>query len=814
MPVSTRAQFSVVRDEPNLATAQRHRPIPPDQEPATGLAPSLMRNPHHALKEKMKALTQFYEQHQHQLAGARGQASRLQKHIVATRHPSIDLLDSNVKKRGGGGEEEAEKKQANKVMDLVVMKENVSNVVPMSLPGAAKKPALLYSTADEAKENMRGGDEDRVAAFSCPKKETLDAARKLSLGGPGTQSEPRVLRPKISTGGGELGTISEDGGGSRIMVFVRLRPMGKKEKEAGSRCCVRIVDRHDVYLTEFASETDYLRLKRLRGRHFSFDASFPESTTQQEVYATTTAELVEGVLHGRNGSVFCYGATGAGKTYTMLGTIENPGVMVLAIKDLFLKIRQRSFDGNHVVHLSYLEVYNETVRDLLSPGRPLVLREDKQGIVAAGLTQYRAYSTDEVMALLQQGNQNRTTEPTRANETSSRSHAILQVVAEYREKVSGNVINRVGKLSLIDLAGSERALATDQRTQRSLEGANINRSLLALSSCINALVEGKKHIPYRNSKLTQLLKDSLGGPCNTVMIANISPSNLSFGETQNTLHWADRAKEIKTKACPVNEETQQVHESETDQARLLLELQKENSDLRQQLAQQKQKLLTLQAQSLAANNSTPAPSPATSSLMSPPPSSQRRVKRSILSGVCFSTPESKKRSAGNTTIACDLQDRVTALEMELERAKKEHRLQIKQKDDFIRELITKNNLRPLEGGDNREKRIVTRASLRKTERSVAAGELKSPSHRFLSPLPTAKKRTFWDITATNSPSVISVNGRKTKSHVAAGAATTPAAPSMLLQLTYRCFWFVLILGPHLLHHVSFSRASHAEGLIL
>lgn len=145
---------------------------------------------------------------------------------------------------------------------------------------------------------------------------------------------------------------------------------------------------------------------------------------------------MEAILQGRNGSVFCYGATGAGKTYTMLGTLENPGVMVLAIKDLFNKVRQRSYDGNHVVHLSYLEVYNETVRDLLSPGRPLVLREDKQvwstmssvcrllkfiilpvfpicslsivdekisqmfqGIVAAGLTQYRAYSTDEVTLL-------------------------------------------------------------------------------------------------------------------------------------------------------------------------------------------------------------------------------------------------------------------------------------------------------------------------------------------------------------------------------------------------------------------------------
>ncbi|KAF9595551.1 hypothetical protein IFM89_000688 [Coptis chinensis] len=142
-----------------------------------------------------------------------------------------------------------------------------------------------------------------------------------------------------------------------------------------------------------------------------------------------------------------------------------------------------------------------------------------------------------------------------------------------------NVVNRVGKLSLIDLVGSKRALATDQRTLRSIEGSNINRSLLALSSCINALVEGKKHILYRNSKLTQLLKDFLGGACNTVMIANISPSNLSFGETQNTLHWADHAKEIRTKACEANEEILQVPTTDTNKAKLLLELQKKNRDL-------------------------------------------------------------------------------------------------------------------------------------------------------------------------------------------------------------------------------------------
>ncbi|KAM0945861.1 putative plus-end-directed kinesin ATPase [Dioscorea sansibarensis] len=709
MPVSTRSQITSFGDESNQEKAQ------------TSLhGRAVLRNPHHGLKEKMKALTLFYEQH---------------KELMSSRR---DLADSIRKAQRQEEVEEEEK-------DSTVMKENVA----FQSPSKNAKRSIAFTRID-AKEN-------REIDLTGPKKVTV--GRKLSTG---ALSEGRTMRT--------IGEAPEncESGGSRILVFVRLRPMAKKEKEAGSRSCIKIVNRKDVYLTEFASETDYLRLKRLRGRHFCFDAAFSDSTTQQEVYATTTAELVEGVLQGRNGSVFCYGATGAGKTYTMLGTVENPGVMVLAIKDLFSKIRQRSYDGNHLVHLSYLEVYNETVRDLLSPGRPLVLREDKQGIVAAGLTQYRAYSTDEVMSLLQQGNQNRTTEPTRANETSSRSHAILQVVAEFRIIESGNIVNRVGKLSLIDLAGSERALATDQRSQRSIEGANINRSLLALSSCINALVEGKKHIPYRNSKLTQLLKDSLGGPCNTVMIANISPCNLSFGETQNTLHWADRAKEIKTKGHVMNDEAFQVPDSTTDQAKLVLELQKENSELRQQLVRNQQKLLSVQAQSLAANSS-PVPSAVSTPLKSPLCSAQRKPKRSILSGNCFISPETKRKEP-NETVVRELQKAVKSLEAEIERLKKDHIQQLKQKDEFIKELM--NN-------KNGAKRVVTRESLRKGLRAAMdEGELKSPSHRFRSPTPTAKKRTFWDISTANSPSAMAVNGRKTRSHVAADAS----APSMLLQV--------------------------------
>ncbi|KAL2478818.1 ATP binding microtubule motor family protein [Forsythia ovata] len=736
MPVSTRSQiFS--RQAHNGPT---HEPRTKDQQEKSHMA---LRNPHHGLKEKMKALTLLYEQQK--------QASAAIKEPRFSSHPSVDLFSS-------GKTDEKWTKESNPTISHVMREIKLNNSTDKRTYVMPLRPM-----AEDLKENVvvACGGGDRNVGLLSPIKANMSSkvARKLSM-----VSEPCGSK-NVDVEESETTEVKSTMANGRILVFGRLRPVAKKEREAGSKCCVRIVNKRDIYLTEFANENDYLRLKRLRGRHFTFDASFPDSTTQQEVYSKTTAGLVEAVLQGRNGSVFCYGATGAGKTFTMLGTMDNPGVMVLAIKDLFSKIRLRSFEGNHTVHLSYLEVYNETVRDLLAPGRPLVLREDKQGIVAAGLTQYRAYSTDEVMALLQQGNLNRTTEPTRANETSSRSHAILQVVVEYQVKgASGNVVNRVGKLSLIDLAGSERAIATDQRTLRSLEGANINRSLLALSSCINALVEGKKHIPYRNSKLTQLLKDSLGGACNTVMIANISPSSLSFGETQNTLHWADRAKEIRTKACDVNEEMQ-IPDSETDQAKLLLELQKENRDLRMQLARQQQKLLTIQAQSIAATSS---PTPTSASQ----PNEKQKPRPSLSVGNCFS-PVSKTKAANQTV---ELMKTIRSLEAEIQRMKKDHALQIKQKDNFIHEL----SLRGAELAETRGKGVKRNNSKAK---EPPEGNLRTPTHRFLSPAPTAKKRRFWDITTANSPSVATLTGRKTRSHF----TTEPvAAPSMLLQPGFAC----------------------------
>lgn len=733
MPVSTRSQLFGESSAELFQSPARRK--------------SVLRNPHQDLKRKMEALTVLYQQHRQPLA--------------PTHHPSIDLLDSNHKKSREG--EKQEQEQEKKYADGVA-------VIPRM------KPTFLSKC--EAKENQDLNVSNRIVPCSMPRKAGTAVRAPARRSSMGSVLDGRGLTAYKKTSEASEASVVDTG--SRIMVFVRLRPMGKKE-EAGSRKCVRIVNRRDVYLTEFASKTDYLRLKRVKGRHFCYDAAFPESASQQEVYLTTTTELVEGVLRGRNGTVFCYGATGAGKTYTMLGTPENPGVMVLAIKDLFSKITQRSFNGSYSLLLSYLEVYNETVRDLLSPGRPLVLREDKQGTIAAGLTQYRAYSTDEVMQLLQQGNRNRTTEPTRVNETSSRSHAILQIITEYQVKDSLNVVTKVGKLSLIDLAGSERALATDLRTQRSIEGANINRSLLALSSCINALVEGKRHIPYRNSKLTQLLKDSLGGPCNTVMIANISPGHLSFSETQNTLHWADRAKEIRTKVALAIDET--AGNPETSQTKLLLELQTENRELRQQAVRLQQKLLSLQAQALSSQSpQLPLPTPPSHSspLLSTPNSTNRKPIRSILgSGNCFCTPDSIKRA--NERVTQELQKRVKELEFEIKRLKKEHGIQLKQKDDFIREIISKGGQKPLGQGNN-----------------LHNDDLKNSRHRFASPQATAKKRSFWDISAANSPTAAIANGRKIRSHV---APQSPSPPSMILSLSYHCFWFMFMLGPHVANYL-------------
>ena len=294
--------------------------------------------------------------------------------------------------------------------------------------------------------------------------------------------------------------------------------------------------------------------KRVKDQTFGFDRVFDENTTQGDVYEATTRGLLDSVLDGYNATVFAYGATGCGKTHTITGTTQQPGIIFLTMQELFEKINERSDEKHTEISLSYLEIYNETIRDLLVPGgskQGLMLREDaNQAVSVAGLSSHHPKDVQEVMDIIVRGNEYRTISPTEANATSSRSHAVLQInVAQKDRNADVNEPHTMATLSIIDLAGSERASATKNRGDRLIEGANINKSLLALGSCINALCDARKrnHVPYRNSKLTRLLKFSLGGNCKTVMIVCVSPSSAHFDETQNTLRYANRAKNIQTK---------------------------------------------------------------------------------------------------------------------------------------------------------------------------------------------------------------------------------------------------------------------------
>eukprot|EP00835_Amoeboradix_gromovi_P003356 NODE_218_length_14160_cov_0.274874.p3 type:complete len:639 gc:universal NODE_218_length_14160_cov_0.274874:2053-3969(+) len=276
---------------------------------------------------------------------------------------------------------------------------------------------------------------------------------------------------------------------------------------------------------------------------YGFDRVFDMNSTQQQIFQHLCQPLLMDVMNGYHATIFAYGATGAGKTYTITGVKEDPGIIFQSLDYLFAKLptMQKAFQ----VEISYLEIYNEQLRDLLKPESSLQLRENGSAVMVANISKHSPQSANDVMQLITIGNKRRSQSPTEANANSSRSHAILQVTVKMRIIGESNYTESI--LSIIDLAGSERASATvNKGQQRRREGANINRSLLALGNCINALCTStNRHVPYRDSKLTRLLKQSLSGNCKTVMICNISPHLVHYEETLNTLKYANRAKNIQ-----------------------------------------------------------------------------------------------------------------------------------------------------------------------------------------------------------------------------------------------------------------------------
>ncbi|KAJ8925043.1 hypothetical protein NQ315_001214 [Exocentrus adspersus] len=373
---------------------------------------------------------------------------------------------------------------------------------------------------------------------------------------------------------------NEQGENSRQVLEYDIPKHVKLKYSNDSRTVVKVVDDQMlIFDPKEEAQAFFFHGVQQRGRdllkkshkdmQFMFDKVFSVECGNDEVFLHSTHSLITSLMEGYNCSVFAYGATGAGKTFTMTGKPETPGITFLTMTELFNKREELSIEREFELGITYLEVYNELVKDLLNPGPPLQLREDgKYGVMVAGIKVYKIEKSDELFTLLEQGNRNRTQHPTDANAESSRSHAVFQVYIQMTMKGTGEV--RTAKLSMIDLAGSERGSATGYVGARFTEGANINKSLLALGNCINSLADGQRHVPYRDSKLTRLLKDSLGGNCQTVMIAN----------------YAIRAKKIKShvKRNLVNVELHVGH-----YVKMVEELQKENSHLKAQLNEEKNK---------------------------------------------------------------------------------------------------------------------------------------------------------------------------------------------------------------------------------
>ena len=298
---------------------------------------------------------------------------------------------------------------------------------------------------------------------------------------------------------------------------------------------------------------------QIKYQQFFFDHVFDKTTSQLDVYNKTTKPLLESIIEGFNATVFAYGATGSGKTYTMLGkNATEKGIMPRAVSDLF-KLLQKRKDKEFRIQVSYIEIYNEEIRDLLGNREELKLHEDPvKGVLIQGIKELYIDNVDNFFDVLYKGNQKRTTGKTNSNETSSRSHALLKINIENKDKEGPNASNiSCGRFILVDLAGSEKNNSAlnnnnindannNKNALRQQEGAKINQSLLNLGICIKALASKSKFIPWRNSKLTHILKDYIGGNAKVVMISTISPSLFCVDETLNTLNYSNRAKNITT----------------------------------------------------------------------------------------------------------------------------------------------------------------------------------------------------------------------------------------------------------------------------
>jgi kinesin family protein 2/24 len=408
---------------------------------------------------------------------------------------------------------------------------SLASAVQAGAAGQAGGGKKVSSTLAEIQRLQTQREERRRAAEQFKTDRAAEDARNRENGNPGDVDFQRMIRA-FRTDSSQMPQPephlrNED----KICICVRKRPISQKEVKRNDHdsitCSNPVVVVHDCKL-----KVDGIS-KYLDNTSFEVDHAFHEDCSTEDVYQYTVQPLVGFVASGGRATVFAYGQTGSGKTYTM------QGIQSLVVQDLFDMLNSEDDHAQTRVFVSYFEIYGGRCQDLLNNRQRLNVREDGSGEVIVGdLEELEADGPDALQSIVDTGNRNRTTHATESNDESSRSHAICQIALRVGER-------QVGRLSLIDLAGSERGADTKSHNrQRRLEGAEINKSLLALKECIWALDSNSSHVPYRASKLTLVLKDSFTRETSrTVMIANISPAASSADHTLNTLRYADRIKE-------------------------------------------------------------------------------------------------------------------------------------------------------------------------------------------------------------------------------------------------------------------------------
>ncbi|EDQ88811.1 uncharacterized protein MONBRDRAFT_25905 [Monosiga brevicollis MX1] len=343
--------------------------------------------------------------------------------------------------------------------------------------------------------------------------------------------------------------MSHVGGGAatNFRVAVRVRPLNAREASARSPTCVLLESEKTLTINNLNAGERPISSSTPTEHRFVYDRVFGPSASQSDLYATAVRPIVSSVLQGYNGSVIAYGQTGTGKTFTIEGALEGEqrGVIPRAVQDIFTHIQ-------YLVRVSYLQIYNEKISDLLQPSSDANLRIRERGNGEPyGLSEHVARRAEDVYKLLAAGKNQRVTNSTSMNRVSSRSHAVFTIVVEHSSqragKAGGNVVT-IGKLHLVDLAGSERFEASSNEKHQK-ETANINTSLSTFGKVVLSLTsKHHRHAPYRDSKLTRILQNTLGGNCMTTMITTVTLAAINYLESLASLKFASRAQHVKNHA--------------------------------------------------------------------------------------------------------------------------------------------------------------------------------------------------------------------------------------------------------------------------